>query len=104
MSDLNSKPILQQKIQDGTVKTWRILLILPLRLVLAIIFQGLTSIVFNCMLPIPACLFFSITSDSLSPEASNNAPSPLPSPDFFAMNSYAAITSFLSKISFARFK
>jgi len=49
MSNLNSKPVLQQNIQDGKLKIWRILLILPLRLVLAVIFQALTSIIFKLL-------------------------------------------------------
>ena len=49
MSALNSKPVLQQNIQDGKLKLWRILLILPLRLVLAVVFQALTSIIFKLL-------------------------------------------------------
>ncbi len=47
MENINSKPELQQKIKEGKLQSWRILLILPLRLILAIIFQGITSIVFK---------------------------------------------------------
>lgn len=44
--NLNSRNILEQKISKNEIKLWWILSVLPLRFVLALAAQGLTSLIF----------------------------------------------------------
>ncbi len=44
--NLNSRDILEQKVADKKIKLWGLLLVLPLRLILALASQGLVSLIF----------------------------------------------------------